>query len=222
MRVEVNDIEFNVNQTQKYATVTSNQCIQRQYICVPEAVNGYPVKFIGPFAFKDNMELRMIRLPNSISKIKTSAFAGCSGLIEVSFYPTVKSALHLIIDDHAFLNCSNLKQFLAVENTNINCGIETFKNCRSLEKVQGCLLRLENNCFENCFQLDNLTFAPCTWWKTETFKGCSLLKNMTFYGDVEELLSKTCMKWLSKRNIRCCPNTSLAELAYCGTKIEFI
>lgn len=222
MRVTVNDIEFYINQTQKCAIVTANQGVKRQHICIPEIVNGYPVKAISSFAFKDKTELRMIRLPNSISQIQTSAFAGCSELLEVSFYPTTKATLTLVVNDHAFLNCSKLKHFLAIANTDINCGIEAFKNCRNLEKVQGCLLQLENNCFENCFKLDNLIFAHCTWWKTETFKGCSLLRNMTFYGDVEELLSRTCMKWLSKRNIRCCPNTSLAELAYSGAKVEFI
>lgn len=221
MRVEVNDLVFSINTTQKYATVVSDQHCHRDYICIPEIVNGYPVKFIDPFAFRESAYLRSVEIPNSVIKIKTSAFANCYGLKKVYFYKTAIPARELTVDDHAFWGCWSLKEFLAGEDVSIVCGLEAFKGCRNLEVIQGCLYNLNNRSFENCFKLNNLIFAPNAWWKTETFKGCTVLKNLTFLGDVEELLPNTCMKWISHRKIKCRTNTSLAELIYAGTNVEF-
>ena len=216
-----NEIDFHVDDVLKRATIIDCH-LKAEAIFVPEKIGEYTVRSIDVAAFRNNKQLTFIKLPNTITKIREEAFRGCIALEQVSFYETEKKYAVLKISDKAFMNCHSLFAFEINDSTNVSIGREAFKNCSQLLDMHGCIQNIENKGFENCFKLNTLTFADCVLWKTDTFKGCHDLKNLIFDGDVEELMSDTCMKWISKRNIKCPRNSSLADFVYEGTHVEFI
>lgn len=71
-------------------------------VAIPPNINGYPVTSIGAQAFQ-NDEVTNILIPNSITNIGNSAFAGCVGLTSVIIPSSI-----LDIGDDAFAQCTNL------------------------------------------------------------------------------------------------------------------
>jgi len=73
-----------------YEALTSDTCYVKQYngsasqLTIPETVNGYTVVEIGVSAFENNTTLQSINLPDTITKICTRAFAGCTSLSEMN------------------------------------------------------------------------------------------------------------------------------------------
>lgn len=73
-----------------YDVLTSDTCYVKQYngsasqLTIPETVNGYTVVEIGVSAFENNTTLQSIDLPDTITKICTRAFAGCTSLSEMN------------------------------------------------------------------------------------------------------------------------------------------
>ena len=56
-----------------------------QQICIPEALDGYPVRVIGPEAFAENGgELESVIVPSSVKEIGDGAFKFCLGLTELT------------------------------------------------------------------------------------------------------------------------------------------
>ena len=216
-----NGLDYCVDETLKQAVLIACN-LNADAIFVPEKIDKYWVRSIDVAVFRHNKQLTYIRLPDSITKIREEAFRGCIALEKVSFYKTKQNFGRLVIGDGAFMNCHSLTSLTLEKDTCLYIGRESFRNCSQLTELQGHIQQIDSKGFENCFKLHTLSFADCVWWKTDTFKGCHDLKNLIFNGDVEELMSDTCMKWIAKRNIRCPHNSSLADFAYDGTNIEFI
>lgn len=222
MKLTQNGITYFIDEVKKMAIIESFQGTYFEEICIPEQINGFLVKQISSRAFHQNKHLKSIVLPDSITRINAEAFCECYFLEKVHFYKGYHRNGRLEIGYRAFASCAKLTSVTSEVSICVCCERDVFYNCVRLKTMQLYLDQIENNCFENCFALDNVLFADCALWKTGTFKGCSDLKNVTFMGDVEELLSDTCMKWISKRNVKCRKNTSIAEFVYSGTHIEFI
>lgn len=64
---------------------------------------GISMSEIGWGAFMNCSRLRTISLPQSIKKVETIAFAGCTTL------PSVKVPDHCVIEDQAYVNCTGIK-----------------------------------------------------------------------------------------------------------------
>lgn len=222
MKITKDGIMYYLDDTKKMAIVESFQDVYFNEVHIPPMVNGFIVKHICSRAFKGSKHIQKVVLPDTITKINAEAFAECYFLEKLHFYKSTNRNGRLEIGYRAFAACPKLTEITSDAAIVVCCEKDAFYNCVRLEKMQLYLFTLENNCFENCFELNNLLFSDCALWKTGTFKGCSNIKNVTFFGDVEELLSDTCMKWISKRNVKCKKNTSIAELVYTGTHVEFI
>lgn len=211
-----------LDEVKKIATIESFQDDFFVDLHIPSSINGFVVKQICSRAFRRNKNLQTITLPDSITCINAEAFNECYSLEKVHFYSSSNKTRCLNIGYRAFASCAKLIQITSDMSICTNCDKDAFYNCIRLQNINLLLQNLENNCFENCFVLNDIVFAENALWKTCTFKGCSILKNITFMGDVEELLSDTCMKWISKRKIKCKKNTSIADFVYAGSYIEFI
>lgn len=217
-------IEYEINKTFHTAIVlgTIDDSIRELYI--PSMVQDCVVLKIQSEAFCDCKNLSIAELPDSIVKVGSKAFANCTLLNGVKFVKSDHAQHSLKIGGHAFYNCSNLRHFIVCnDNIHVSCSNAAFKNCRQLYHCSCSLDYLDINVFENCFELDNLTFAPNVLWRTTTFKGCHNLKHLTFLEDVDERLSNTCIEWLKRRKIKACSTNSIfPELVLEGASIEFI
>ncbi|OOM78336.1 autolysin [Clostridium puniceum] len=81
-------------------------------LIIPSVINGVPVKEIGENAFKNNLKIVSVTIPDSVTIIGRCAFEGCSNLKSVTIPLGIKE-----VNSEAFKWCSNL--------TNINAGLMT-------------------------------------------------------------------------------------------------
>jgi len=75
------NFEFEKNQD---GVVLKKYLGNEKSVNIPEIVDGQKVIGISPGAFRDNMEVRKIKIPNSVRTIGRAAFWDCSNLISVS------------------------------------------------------------------------------------------------------------------------------------------
>ncbi len=74
-----------------------------QAVVIPSIINGLPVTAVWPCVFYYNTSLTSVTIPNSVTSIGYSAFAGCSSLTSVTIPDSVTS-----IGDSAFWGCLSL------------------------------------------------------------------------------------------------------------------
>ena len=124
---------------------------QDDKIIIPEMLDGKTVTALEKELFKDNDVISSIYIPNSVEKIGSNAFNGCTGLREVRLPQNLKKIesglfrycvqLEQIIipfnvtsiGSNAFADCVHLKEIILIGVTSI--GESAFNNCQSLEKV---------------------------------------------------------------------------------------
>lgn len=96
---------------------------------IPEKIKAYPVFRIKNTLYKDNEEVKSVKMPSTLKNIGKSAFNGCVNLTELTIPGNV-----LVIEDRAFCNCSSLKTAV-IEQGTTHLGDEVFENCTQLKEV---------------------------------------------------------------------------------------
>ena len=131
---KVDGIYYNLNKTDKTASVVSNYYgVYSGNIIIPETITynntTYSVTSIGDRAFDQCSGLTSVTIDNSVKSIGESAFAYCSGLTSVTIGNSVTS-----IGDRAFDQCSGLTS-VTIPNSVTTIGEEVFGNCSRLNSV---------------------------------------------------------------------------------------
>ena len=133
---------------------------KRNYITLPERIEGKVVSSIGENAFKRNYKLKMVNLPSKLKIIKKSAFEGCTSLNNIDIPDTVTT-----IEECAFNG--------AVRLMNV-----TFSNNSKLEILQ-------KDAFSGCSQLSRIDLPKNVIYDEEleyctgsSFIGCTNLKQV--------------------------------------------
>lgn len=129
-----------------------------------------------------NKEILSAVIPEGVTEIAENAFYGCNNLSAVSFPQSLKK-----IRDSAFKNCISLTQ-IDLSYIEI-LGAYVFNGCISLESVKfgSDIGYLCNGTFENCILLkeimlpENIVYVGC-----ECFKDCISLKSVEM-GNVMEI-----------------------------------
>ncbi|MDE6519385.1 MAG: leucine-rich repeat protein [Ruminococcus sp.] len=106
------------------------------YIEVPEKIDGYTVTEIGNYAFRDNTQLKSIKLPDTINDIGISAFQN-TGLVSFDVPENVTS-----IHTNTFADCINLEKINLSDNVSYMY-LSAFTNT----KVDPCSLVKEDMIF---------------------------------------------------------------------------
>ncbi len=75
-------------------------------VWVPGTIDGYPVTGIGDEAFKDNAELKSVRLSDGVRRVGNWAFGNCDALESAVVPDSVAE-----IGDDAFYQCKSLRGF---------------------------------------------------------------------------------------------------------------
>ena len=140
-------------------------------VVVPATLGGKPVTSIGDWAFRDCRWCSRITLPDSAKRIGKSAFAGCSGLKNLTM-PSVES-----IGNGAFSGCSGLKSLTMPSVTGI--GNSAFSGCSGLtDVVMPKVTNIVDMAFNSCRALENVVMPNAMSVGRESFSGCWGLKNV--------------------------------------------
>lgn len=139
---------------------------------------------IGDGAFKNNKNLKIIRLPDSVKEINVDAFQKMENLEWV--YVSENSSLTKI-GNNAFYSSLNFKG-IVIEGTNnsplklTTLGNNVFYMCKSLKYFDfSNIEKIGTNCFQYCVALDNvvLTNKTLTELPVSCFDNCASLANVT-------------------------------------------
>ena len=103
---------------------------------IPETIDGHTVTAIGYRAFKGNLRLAAVTIPDTVTEIEEDAFSGCTGLTDVKLPKNLKT-----LERDAFRGCTGLTSVLipkTVENTHYYYdGIYSpFRGCNNLQEVK--------------------------------------------------------------------------------------
>jgi hypothetical protein len=144
-------------------------------VVIPSAINGIPVASIGTNAFFNSTNLTGITLPNTITNLEDSAFAGCTALTGV----VVPDGT---IGSGVFSNCLALNNVtLARSITAI--GDSEFSDCSTLTTITipGGVTNIGEFAFNDCLSLSGVYFlgdAPAA--DSTVFAGDNSVTNYYF------------------------------------------
>ena len=129
-----------------------------------------PLTTIGQAAFKDDIELQQVILPEGINQIPVSTFENCTSLKDITLPQSIT-----IIGDNAFNGCSALTSIMLADNLT-QIGTSAFENCTGLETIAfgenvvsigesafiGCTGLTAVNFNDNLPAIDKAVFMNCS------------------------------------------------------------
>lgn len=118
-------------------------------LIVPDKLDGYTVTEIGKLCFSGNITLVSLKLPDTVTRIGTRAFAYCTNLASIN-YP-----LHLESAGDGY-NGGFLFDGTRISSITVAC---PFQNLL-LQIPDGCVVVNNQNCL-HCFQLSCFYFRSC-------------------------------------------------------------
>lgn len=175
-------------------------------INVPEQIGDFKVLKIENGVFQNQTNLKKVTLPDTVTVIGDSAFAGCTNL------QAIVASQVTYIGNSAFFGCSNATSFSIANATNI--GNEAFSNCTSITKtiefnndvsygtgvykgctglktatIAGSTTQIPKQMFSGCSNLETIEYSTLNNIGSEAFKDCVKLKEIILSGE-----SITCSK----------------------------
>lgn len=73
-------------------------------LIIPDKIDGFPVTAIADFAFKDEIKLTGVKIPESVTDIGEGAFFGCTGIRNIDIPDTVENIGHNAFYNTAYYN----------------------------------------------------------------------------------------------------------------------
>lgn len=122
---------------------------------VPEEIDGIKVTSIGTNAFKNNNNIKSVKLPDNIQIINSSAFENCKALESINIPENIEK-----IKDSAFKNCIKLDN-IELGKSLTSIGYKAFYGCSSLKSIDipESVTIIENNSFDNCDSLEEINVS---------------------------------------------------------------
>lgn len=194
-----------------YATITGYSG-NVSALSIPSELDGYRVVGIGSGVFKDNLSLRIVVIPDTVTEIKANAFSGCINLENVTLSKKLENlnygafygcySLRSIEipksleksgnalydgDDGPFRGCTSLKEVTFEKGTTTIVG-RLFKNCPGIEEIviPDTVTTIEASAFSNCKGLKTVTIgSKVTEIKASAFSNCTALKEIVIPDSVK-------------------------------------
>ena len=178
-------------------------------------------KIIGNNAFKNNSNLEMIYLPDSVNQINDYAFERVTNLEYIFVSPNSNLAK---IGQYAFNNCLKLKGIFVVNN--IDEIFENKQNIPSQKTFTKTLTTLGNYAFQMCLDLEEFDFENVETIGQGTFNNCVKLDNVDLENSkVTKLQNNTFSNCASLMTVRLgnnINNLGTSVFAACNSLEEFV
>ena len=160
---------------------------------IPSVVNGIAVREIGQDVFKDNKNIAVLIIPDTVERLGYRVCSGCTALREVRLSSSLR-----VISDEAFDGCSSLQkvnfpatlkeirsdafsgtaltEFTAPDSLTDIWG-NAFKDCTALKSVELNNVRnLGSGAFTNCTALESVSLSDnMEKLNDHIFDGCASL-----------------------------------------------
>lgn len=172
--------KYSKDETNKTLTIESINYSKTKYeIPSTYEIDGktYTVVAIGDGTNCVDPDVESIILPEGLTVIKQGAFAGCTGLTEITIPSTVTE-----INTRAFSSCSNLKSVTFFKGKDLKIGGGAFENCTSLTRVNlsSTVTSIGEHAFNGCSKLNSINLpSGLTTISNCLFYGCSSLTSIT-------------------------------------------
>ena len=163
----------------RYTGSNPNPRIESEY-------GGISVVEIAKEAFRDNIRLKAITVPDSVTVIGKNAFKGCTNLSSVIIGNGVT-----IIDSETFKDCTGLTSVTLPDHLS-EIGQHAFQNCQSLNTVTipDSVTYICWGAFFNCAGLNTVKLpGRIKFIETELFKGCVNLTSVIIPDSVKSICS---------------------------------
>ena len=142
--------------------------------------------YLAHHLYLGDEEIKDLVIPESITSIKSNAFAGCSGLTSVTIPDNITS-----IEGEAFFYCNNLTSITIPSSvTEIENGV--FQGCSSLNYVNipNSVTWISEVAFELCTSLTSLIIPNSVVYIGDgVFSGCSSLTSVTIGSGIKDIMN---------------------------------
>ncbi|MCH5163528.1 MAG: leucine-rich repeat protein [Clostridiales bacterium] len=133
---------------------------------------GYDLKTLGEGAFINNVGLKTITLPNTLTRIGARAFEGCTSLSGSLTFPATLTK----VGSYAFRRCG--LQYIDIKGS-VKLASNCFENS-ALKEISGNIKSVDSAAFSGCVNLLKLTLpADLNELPDNLFYNCQSLKNVT-------------------------------------------
>ena len=202
-----NNVTYEVDQNKESVSVGDMKDVKSSSVTIPATVkvNGvsYPVTNVDKGAFKNNTNIKKVKLGKNIKNIEADAFRGCKNLTSVSLPSNLQT-----VEKNSFNGCSSLKS-VKLPKTVKKIGKAAFKDCTSMKNVtigdnpkakKGGLsldgkqvrygastvtINIGEKAFENCKKLNKVIInALVKIIGKSAFKDCKSLRSVLIYSKV--------------------------------------
>jgi len=156
-----------------------------QLVTVPSLINGMPVtKLLGNVFVESGSTLIGVSLPDSLTRIGSGAFSGCTGLTSIAIPNSVTD-----IGQSAFNSCTGLTS-IAIPNGVASVSQYTFENCTSLISVNipSSVTSIGYRAFSYCNKLASINIpSGVTSIGESAFSNCSNLNAVSIPQTVKDI-----------------------------------
>lgn len=174
--------------------------VQAEVVNIPEATGDYLIKELGAGTFGCLPHLKIVRIPDTVTKIGKYAFVECWSLKKVDLPETITSMdetgiffqcysleeftippLVTVLGNSAFVNCNSLKKVNGIERIT-SFGNSCFMGCRNLRgtiTINEAVTSLPNSVFSHCMLLEEVIFRGITAMTNSTFQYCANISKIT-------------------------------------------
>ena len=120
---ESEGLEFTLSEDEAYYILSGIGTCKDSFIVIPNEYNGLPVRCIGASAFKENLLITDVIIPEGVEKIDVSAFESCGYLANIKLPSSVTA-----IEESAFENCCSLLE-IVIPSSVTAMGRNVFDDC---------------------------------------------------------------------------------------------
>lgn len=150
----------------KYILITAYNGDEEK-IVIPETLDGYPVRALSSFVFKECKNLTYVKLPKSISNVSGETFAECRSLTRIEVDPentsyTSEKGILYNIDKTALVAYPNgIEGDFTVPGSVVSIGAYAFCGAYMLENVtmSNNVTGIYESAFEGCFDLKSIRLS---------------------------------------------------------------
>ena len=161
---------------------------------IPETIDGHTVTAIGNRAFKGNLRLAAVTIPDTVTEIGQDAFSGCRNLTSVSLSNNLDSIYESAFESTAISTLSLPSKLTRLDR-------KAFANCTNLQRVSipatlttttyGTISDDWNGPFNGCSSLNSVSFAEgITSVLSHLFENCNGLREISIPDSVTEIGEK--------------------------------